>query len=64
MANKLPLYCSFCGKSADDVEFIVAGPAVYICDECVDLCVWIVAEHRAKRAERVMQPGDLGMAAQ
>ena len=30
--------CSFCGKSQDSVKKIVAGPGVYICDECVDLC--------------------------
>ena len=30
--------CSFCGKSQDQVEKVVAGPGVYICDECVDLC--------------------------
>jgi hypothetical protein len=32
------IQCSFCGKSQDDVRKIVAGPKVYICDECVDLC--------------------------
>ena len=34
--------CSFCGKSQDDVEKLIAGPGVYICDECVDLCMDIV----------------------
>jgi hypothetical protein len=32
------LTCSFCGKSQDDVRKLIAGPGVYICDECVDLC--------------------------
>src|SRR5262245_25060865 len=32
------LHCSFCGKSQDDVRKLIAGPKVYICDECVDLC--------------------------
>ena len=32
------IHCSFCGKSQDDVRKIIAGPKVYICDECVDLC--------------------------
>jgi hypothetical protein len=32
------LYCSFCGKSQHDVRKLIAGPSVYICDECVDLC--------------------------
>ena len=35
--------CSFCGKSQDSVKKIVAGPGVYICDECVDLCTSIIA---------------------
>jgi hypothetical protein len=36
------LYCTFCGKSQHDVRKLIAGPAVYICDECVDLCTDIV----------------------
>lgn len=38
------LYCSFCGKAQKDVKKLVAGPGVYICDECVKLCNEIVAE--------------------
>ncbi len=38
------LQCSFCGKSQDDVRKLVAGPNVYICDECVDLCNDILSE--------------------
>ncbi len=38
------LQCSFCGKSQDDVRKLVAGPSVYICDECVDLCNDILHE--------------------
>ena len=34
--------CSFCGKSQENVRKIVAGPGVYICDECVDLCTSII----------------------
>lgn len=34
----LPLYCSFCGKERRDVAYLVAGPTVYICNECVELC--------------------------
>ncbi|UCD65641.1 MAG: ATP-dependent Clp protease ATP-binding subunit ClpX [Deltaproteobacteria bacterium] len=37
-------YCSFCGKSQDDVAKLIAGPAVYICDECIELCNEIVLE--------------------
>jgi len=38
------LTCSFCGKSQDEVKKLIAGPAVYICDECIELCNDIVAE--------------------
>ena len=38
------LYCSFCGKSQHDVQKLIAGPLVYICDECVELCVDIVRD--------------------
>jgi len=40
--NKLK--CSFCGKGQDEVKKLIAGPAVYICDECVDLCNEIISE--------------------
>jgi len=36
--------CSFCGKSQDEVRKLIAGPTVYICDECIDLCNDIIAE--------------------
>ena len=36
--------CSFCGKNQDDVEKLIAGPDVYICDECIELCNEIVQE--------------------
>lgn len=38
------LYCSFCGKSQHEVRKLIAGPSVYICDECVDLCNDIIRE--------------------
>jgi len=38
------LHCSFCAKSQHDVRTLIAGPSVYICDECVDLCVDIVRD--------------------
>ncbi|MDE9457040.1 hypothetical protein KKJ00_04225 [Xenorhabdus bovienii] len=44
MAEKL--YCSFCGKSKDETKALVAGPHVYICDECIDLCQEIVLERK------------------
>ena len=39
-----PLYCSFCGKSQHEVKKLIAGPSVFICDECVDLCVDIITD--------------------
>src|SRR5258705_7259259 len=36
------LHCSFCAKSQHDVQKLIAGPSVYICDECVELCVDII----------------------
>ena len=36
--------CSFCGKTQDEVKKIIAGPTVYICDECIDLCNEIMEE--------------------
>ncbi len=38
------LYCSFCGKSQNEVRKLVAGPTAYICDECIELCRCIVEE--------------------
>jgi hypothetical protein len=38
------LFCSFCGKSQHDVKKLIAGPGVYICDECVELCTDIVSD--------------------
>jgi ATP-dependent Clp protease ATP-binding subunit ClpX len=42
--NDTTCFCSFCGKSQEDVAKLIAGPAVYICDECIDLCNEIVLE--------------------
>jgi len=42
------LFCSFCGKSQEEVKKLIAGPAVYICDECVALCNDIIAEEVEK----------------
>jgi ATP-dependent Clp protease ATP-binding subunit ClpX len=38
------LTCSFCGKSQEEVKKLIAGPAVYICDECIEVCNDIIAE--------------------
>jgi ATP-dependent protease Clp ATPase subunit len=41
------LYCSFCGKSQHEVRKLIAGPTVFICDECVTLCTGIITEEAA-----------------
>jgi len=46
-ADKI-LYCSFCGKSQHEVKKLIAGPSVFICDECIDLCTDIIQEELAK----------------
>src|SRR6187431_3486911 len=46
------LVCSFCGKSQDEVRKLIAGPTVYICDECIDLCNDIIAEEQDKDSQR------------
>ena len=43
-ASKNPLYCSFCGKSQHEVRKLIAGPTVFICNECVELCLDIIGE--------------------
>jgi ATP-dependent Clp protease ATP-binding subunit ClpX len=42
--TKSTLYCSFCGKSQHEVRKLIAGPTVFICDECVELCMDIIRE--------------------
>src|SRR4030066_1045946 len=42
--SKNPLYCSFCGQSQHEVRKLIAGPTVFICDECVELCMDIIRE--------------------
>jgi ATP-dependent Clp protease ATP-binding subunit ClpX len=42
--SKSLLYCSFCGKSQHEVRKLIAGPTVFICDECVELCKDIIQE--------------------
>src|SRR5690625_2228323 len=45
------LKCSFCGKSQKQVKKLIAGPGVYICDECIDLCNEIIEEELSEPAE-------------
>lgn len=44
-------YCSFCGKHQNEVVALIAGPVVFICDECVDACVPIVAKKRKEKED-------------
>lgn len=45
------LYCSFCGKSQAEVKKLVAGRGVYICDECIEVCINIVADEMNELAK-------------
>jgi len=57
------LQCSFCGKSQDDVRKLIAGPTVYICDECIELCNDIIAEEweeeRSKGLSQLSKPAEI-----
>ena len=49
------LFCSFCGKNQKEVQKLIAGPAVYICDECIQLCSEIIEEEKDKDSEDMDQ---------
>ncbi len=49
--SKNTLYCSFCGKSQHEVRKLIAGPTVFICDECVELCMDIIREESSPPGE-------------
>ena len=61
--NKNILYCSFCGKSQHEVKKLIAGPTVFICDECVELCMDIIKEENkdtlVKYQEGVPSPKEI-----
>ena len=61
--SKNTLYCSFCGKSQHEVRKLIAGPTVFICDECVELCMDIIREeHKSnlvKSGDGVPSPGEI-----
>ena len=48
-SNKL-LHCSFCGKNQNEVNKLIAGPSVFICDECVDLCNEIIRDELEEKS--------------
>jgi ATP-dependent Clp protease ATP-binding subunit ClpX len=72
-AQKHSMFCSFCGKSNEQVKKLIAGPAVFICDECIGLCVKILDEtpdpetsrqeasdrSRGEKPARIDYPSDL-----
>ena len=49
------LFCSFCGKNQKEVQKLIAGPAVYICDECIQLCSEIIEEEKGKDVDGIEQ---------
>jgi ribosomal protein L37AE/L43A len=51
------MHCSFCRKSQDAVKRLIAGPGVYICDECIALCNGILAEHAADDDTTILARG-------
>ncbi|MBT6883554.1 MAG: ATP-dependent Clp protease ATP-binding subunit ClpX [Rhodospirillaceae bacterium] len=61
--SKNTLYCSFCGKSQHEVRKLIAGPTVFICDECVELCMDIIREEHktslVKSGDGVPTPNDI-----
>jgi ATP-dependent protease Clp ATPase subunit len=48
MTDKI-CFCSFCGKSQHEVDQLIAGPSVFICDECTEMCMNIVLSHRTEK---------------
>ncbi|MCD6561423.1 MAG: ATP-dependent Clp protease ATP-binding subunit ClpX [Deltaproteobacteria bacterium] len=58
------LFCSFCGKSQEEVKKLIAGPSVYICDECIQLCNEIIAEEYNSEndedgSEQILKPSEI-----
>ena len=67
--NDKVLYCSFCGKSQDEVKKLIAGPSVYVCNECIDLCNDIIRDELADQntetednAARLPTPKEINLA--
>ena len=61
--SKNPLNCSFCGKSQHEVRKLIAGPTVFICNECVELCLDIIGEENksllTKSGDNVPTPKEI-----
>ncbi|HZF83128.1 MAG TPA: ClpX C4-type zinc finger protein, partial [Burkholderiaceae bacterium] len=58
-SSEKTLYCSFCGKSQHEVKKLIAGPSVFICDECIDLCNEIIRDELPAGEESREGRGDL-----
>jgi ATP-dependent Clp protease ATP-binding subunit ClpX len=58
-AKEGKLYCSFCGKSQKEVRKLIAGPTVYICNECIELCNEIIADVLKKRYSALPTPSQI-----
>jgi len=58
-SSEKTLYCSFCGKSQHEVKKLIAGPSVFICDECIDLCNEIIRDELPAGEEQREARGDL-----
>jgi len=61
--DKESLFCSFCGKSQKEVKKLIAGPTVFVCDECVELCMDIIKEdskkHKTKLKKDTPRPSEI-----
>src|SRR6476469_6603846 len=61
--SKNSLYCSFCSKSQHEVRKLIAGPTVFICNECVELCLDIIGEENksslAKSGDKIPTPKEI-----
>jgi len=61
--DKDTLFCSFCGKSQKEVKKLIAGPTVFVCDECVELCMDIIKEdsknHKSKLKKGIPKPSEI-----
>lgn len=60
--DKNNLYCSFCGRSKEEIETLIAGPGIYICNECVGLCNTILKnkeKEAAKRRKKILTPKEI-----
>ena len=58
-SSEKTLYCSFCGKSQHEVKKLIAGPSVFICDECIDLCNDIIRDELPAETSLREGRGDL-----